>query len=132
MIRKVGDTTIQQYHRLVCHCECIELELHLPNGIEKMNRCNCSLCRRKGAIVATIPITGLTFIRGEKEILMYQFKTKTAKHYFCPTCGIYTHHQRRSNPLEFGYNTGCLVGVDPFLLGEIPTTDGVNHTSDRT
>ena len=55
----------------------------------------------------------------------------TAKHYFCSVCGIYTHHQRRSNPEEYGYNVGCLAGVNPFDLGEVPVSDGVNHPRDR-
>lgn len=31
-------------------------------------------------------------------------------------CGIYTHHQRRSNPSEYGFNVACLEGVDPYAL----------------
>ena len=131
MIKKVGDTIIEQYHRATCHCQAIELELYLPNGIVRPSRCNCSLCRRKGAIVGTIGLNDIKYIYGEEHIRLYQFNTHTAKHYFCSKCGIYTHHQRRSNPLEIGYNTGCLVGVDPFLLEQVPTTDGVNHSSDR-
>jgi hypothetical protein len=55
----------------------------------------------------------------------------TAKHYFCSNCGIYTHHQRRSNPEQYSYNVGCLEGVNPFDIADIPTSDGVNHSSDR-
>lgn len=61
----------------------------------------------------------------------YQFNTGTAKHYFCSQCGIYTHHQRRSNPGQYGYNVGCLEGVNPFNLAAVPTKDGVNHPADR-
>ena len=45
-------------------------------------------------------------------------------------CGIYTHHQRRSNPREYGVNVACLVGVSPFDLEEVPVMDGENHPSD--
>ncbi len=62
---------------------------------------------------------------------LYQFNTKTAKHFFCSKCGIHTHHQRRSNPAEYSYNVGCLEGVNPFELGPVPTYDGVNHPADR-
>ena len=55
----------------------------------------------------------------------------TAKHYFCSICGIYTHHQRRSNPLQFGFNVACLEGVNPFELENVPTYDGVNYPKDR-
>lgn len=53
------------------------------------------------------------------------------RHCDCSICGIYTHHQRRSNPEQFGYNVGCLEGVNPFDLGPVEVTDGVNHPSDR-
>jgi hypothetical protein len=46
-------------------------------------------------------------------------------------CGIYTHHLRRPNPNQYGFNVACLEGVDPFALGEIPVVDGVDHPSDR-
>jgi hypothetical protein len=26
---------------------------------------------------------------------------------------------------------GCLEGVDPFELGEVPVVDGINHPCDR-
>ena len=107
------------------------LELDLPNGIVNPRRCDCSICRRKGAIVASVSLSGLDIVRGKALLKMYVFNTKTAKHYFCSQCGIYTHHVRRSNPEEYGYNVGCLEGVNPFDLGPIPTNDGVNHPADR-
>jgi hypothetical protein len=50
----------------------------------------------------------------------------------CSNCGIYTHHQRRSSPNEYGFNIGCLEGVNPFELGDVVTNDGVNHPADRS
>lgn len=131
MIRQVGSTVIQPLHRASCHCGAVELELSLPNGIVDPRRCDCSICRRKGAIVASVPLSGIRIVKGEDVLTLYQFNTMTAKHYFCSVCGIYTHHQRRSNPQEYGYNVGCLEGVNPFDLGEVPTNDGVNHPADR-
>ena len=131
MITNVGGTEIQPRHRASCHCGAVVLELDLPNGIVEPRRCDCSMCRRKGAIVASVPLSGITVVQGEDVLKLYQFGTNTAKHYFCSQCGIYTHHQRRSNPREYGYNVGCLEGVNPFDLGTVPTNDGVNHPADR-
>jgi hypothetical protein len=89
------------------------------------------MCRRRGAIVASVPLDGINITKGENHLKLYQFNTKTAKHYFCSNCGIYTHHQRRSNPTQYGFNVACLEDVNPFELGEIPTHDGVNHPADR-
>ncbi|HHF0550934.1 MULTISPECIES: GFA family protein [Vibrio] len=131
MIKTVGTTQINALHRLSCHCGKVELELALPNGIEKPRRCDCSMCRRRGAIVASVPLNGIRIVQGEDVLKLYQFNTRTAKHFFCGECGIYTHHQRRSDPSEYGYNVGCLEGVNPYELGTIEVMDGVNHPSDR-
>lgn len=131
MIKKVGPTEILPKHRASCHCGTVVLELTLPDGIVDPRRCDCSICRRKGAIAASVPLSGLKVIEGSAALTLYQFNTKTAKHFFCSVCGIYTHHQRRSNPDQYGYNVACLEGVNPFDLGEVETLDGVNHPSDR-
>ncbi len=131
MIKNVGGTEVKSKHRATCHCGAVVLELDLPDGIVNPRHCDCSICRRKGAVVASVLLSGLRVVKGEDVLKLYQFNTKTAKHYFCSRCGIYTHHQRRSNAQEYGYNVGCLEGVNPFDLGLVPTHDGVNHPADR-
>jgi hypothetical protein len=121
---------IKENHKLSCHCGVIEISLHLPNGLENPRRCDCSMCKRRGAIVASVSLEDLTVLKGEESLRIYQFNTKTAKHFFCCHCGIYTHHQRRSSPDQYGFNVGCLEGVNPFELQDVPVRDGVNHPSD--
>ena len=132
MIKSVGNTQIQEKHLATCHCGSVKLELSLPNGIEKPRRCDCSICRRKGAIVGSVALDGIRILEGADVLKLYEFNTKTAKHYFCSNCGIYTHHQRRSSPNEYGFNIGCLEGVNPFDLADVVTNDGVNHPADRS
>ena len=122
---------INEYHKLTCHCGSVELELHLSNGLENPRRCDCSMCRRRGAIVASVKLANLKIIKGENKLKLYQFNTMSAKHFFCSECGIYTHHQRRSNPTEYGFNVACLEGVNPFELKDVPVNDGINHPADR-
>jgi hypothetical protein len=131
MIKTVGPTAIQAKHRASCHCGQVVLLLDLPDGIVNPRRCDCSMCRRRGTIVASVALDGITVLQGHDVLKLYQFNTKTAKHYFCANCGIHTHHQRRSNPTQYGYNLGCLEGVNPFDVGVVPTNDGVNHPADR-
>ncbi|MBB1473066.1 GFA family protein [Luteimonas sp. MC1782] len=128
---EVGGVTIQPRHRARCHCGRVVLELELPDGIVDPRRCDCSMCRRKGAIVASVPLSGLHVVQGAEHLRLYQFNTGIAKHFFCGVCGIHTHHQRRSSPDEYGYNVGCLEGVNPFAIADVPTNDGVNHPADR-
>jgi len=131
MIKSVGGVAIQPRHRASCHCGAVVLELELPDGIVDPRRCDCSICRRKGAIVASVPLSGIRIIQGEDVLQVYTFNTHVAKHYFCSRCGIYTHHQRRSYPDQYGFNVGCLEGVNPFDLEPVAAKDGVNHPADR-
>ncbi len=115
----------------VCHCGTVVLEVQLSDGFATARRCDCSFCRRRGAVVVSAPLDGITIRKGGENLTLYQFGSHTAKHWFCKTCGIYTHHQRRSNPNEYGVNVAILDGVNPRDLGEVPWVDGVNHPSDR-
>jgi hypothetical protein len=130
-LTEVDGVKIQSKHKAACHCGAVELELDLPDGLIDVRRCDCSLCRRRGAIAASVPLDGIKIIKGENFLKLYEFNTKTAKHYFCINCGIYTHHQRRSNPHLFGFNVACLEGINPLKISGIPTYDGVNHPADQ-
>jgi hypothetical protein len=122
---------VKAVHPGSCHCGAVKFEVDLPNGLEEPRRCNCSFCRMRGAIAVSAPLNGLRITHGADKLTLYQFNTNTAKHYFCSVCGIYTHHQRRSNPNQFGVNVACLEGISPFDLGEVPVVDGINHPADR-
>ena len=115
---------------VTCHCGGVELNVQLLDGLNTARRCDCSLCRRRGAIMVTAALGGIEVVRGES-LSLYQFGTMTAKHYFCKTCGIYTHHQRRSNPHQFAINVACLEGVNPYELEPVKIVDGIAHPSDK-
>ena len=89
------------------------------------------MCARRGAVVTAIESSTFSITQGENILSVYQFNTKTAEHYFCSICGIYTHHKKRSIPKQYDVNVACIEGVNPFELGNIETTDGLNHSSDR-
>jgi hypothetical protein len=114
-----------------CHCGAVVLDVALSDGFNTARRCDCSFCRRRGAIVVSAPLSGVTVVQGACNLTLYQWGTRTAKHWFCKTCGIYTHHKRRSNPNEYGVNVAILDGVNPADLGAVSWDDGVNHPSDR-
>ncbi len=31
----------------------------------------------------------------------------------------------------YGFNVGCLEGINPFAIADVPVNDGVNHPADR-
>ena len=115
---------MSETRNLRCHCGAVEVEVLFENGFENIRRCDCSLCRRKGAVMAAVPIRNLKVKKGAEHLRCYQWGTKVAEHYFCKHCGIYTHHKRRSNPHQYGINIACFEGVDPYSYGEIPIGNG--------
>jgi len=72
---------------------------------------------------ANIKILSQNSYLAQSVIKLIQYDTKT--------CGIYTHHQRRSNPEEYGFNVACLEGINAYDYAPAPVYDGVNHPSDQ-
>ncbi len=116
---------------LKCHCGVIEAEINVSAKFEKIIRCNCSLCKRKGAVMSFVKNEDFKIIKGVNKLKLYQFHTKVAKHYFCSICGIYTHHNPRSNPAITGFNLGCIEGLNIFDFKNIAINDGHNHPLDK-
>lgn len=127
----VDEIEVAPVHKGQCHCGAVKFTVELEDGLIDPRRCNCSMCKRRGAVVASVLIREFTIIEGEDMLTLYQFNTNTARHYFCSRCGIYTHHQRRSNPHLYAFNIACLDGVDPFTLQQVPVYDGENHPADQ-
>jgi hypothetical protein len=113
-----------------CHCGTVRFHVRLTDGLRTARRCTCSFCRMRGAVAVSAELDDIVIFAGEAALSLYQFNTNAAKHYFCSKCGIYTHHQRRSNPNQYGVNAACLEGVSPFDFDEVPVLDGVHHPSD--
>lgn len=113
-----------------CHCGTVRFHVQLTNRLHTARRCTCSYCRMRGAVAVSANLDGIEIVSGQDALTLYQFGTKAAKHYFCSRCGIYTHHQRRSNPNQYGINVSCLEGLSPFDFDEVPVSDGVHHPTD--
>ncbi|WP_433705640.1 GFA family protein [Paraburkholderia sacchari] len=107
-----------------CHCGAVRFEVR--TALTPASRCNCSLCRRKGALMSPLfAASELTLVSGADALTLYQFNTRVAKHYFCKHCGIYPFHQTRKDPALWRVNLGCLDGVDPYAL-EAGLNDGAS------
>ena len=106
-----------------CHCGKVRFRVTLEGGLSQARRCTCSYCTMRGAVAVSAALDGITFLAGEEALTLYQFGTNTARHFFCASCGIYTHHQRRSNPNQFGVNLACLQGISPWDLPMIAVNE---------
>ncbi|MDP3817027.1 GFA family protein [Pseudomonas sp.] len=106
-----------------CHCGQVTFELQAK--LEYVGDCNCSLCRRRGALWHFASQQDLRIIKGESELTLYQFNSMTAKHYFCRHCGIHPFIRPRLDPNKWAVNLRCIDEVD---LSSLPVRrfDGAN------
>jgi hypothetical protein len=114
-----------------CHCGAVELTGHAPDGFDSVARCDCSFCKRRQAANIDVLSATLKVTKGAEHLGLYTFGTHKAQHYFCKICGIYTHHQRFSNPAMSGVNLGCIAGAHPPDHEPIPWRDGRNDPSGK-
>ena len=107
-----------------CHCGAVTFEVE--TAVTPAGRCNCSLCKRRGALMTPFfAADKLRILTGEDALTTYQFNTRVAKHFFCRHCGIYPFHQTRRDPKMWRANIGCLDGIDLFAL-EASVADGAS------
>ena len=94
-----------------CHCGAIRFEI--DTGFPELTMCDCSICRRKNALMVKVHESSFRLLAGAEFLVEYQFHTRTARHFFCKVCGIYPFHRKRVTPDHVGINVFCLEGFDP-------------------
>jgi hypothetical protein len=93
-----------------CHCGDITYEVNAD--ITRVTRCTCSICTKKGILLARVKPEDLKVTQGTDKLRAYQFNEMIAKHYFCPNCGIHTHGNPRAAPHVFVVNVNTLDDFD--------------------
>lgn len=114
-----------------CHCGGVRFTAQLAGGLKAAIRCNCSMCRMRGAVIAFAALDSLEIVEGRELLTSYRFNTGAAEHFFCARCGVYTHHPRRFDTNQYAVNTACLEGMSPFDFAAVPVVDGSNHPLDH-
>ena len=104
-----------------CHCGRIRFEVDAQ--IDHVRECDCSICRRRGALNFRVPKEALRLLTPWENLSLYQWGSMTAKDFFCPTCGILP-FRRPSDPTQqelsqgvepfdgWAINVRCLEGID--------------------
>jgi len=93
-----------------CHCAAIKFEI--TSDFEELTTCDCSICTLKNAVMVKVHKSDFQLLAGQEQLTEYQFHTKTARHFFCKVCGIYTFHNKRLAPDSYGVNIFCLKDFD--------------------
>jgi hypothetical protein len=75
-----------------CHCGTVRLEVsHKPR---RLTDCNCSICRRYGALWAYYSHKTFRVVAGSDAIEKYIWGDGILEFCHCRICGCVTHHQR--------------------------------------
>lgn len=106
-----------------CHCGAVRFRVSIRS--RTVSECNCSICRKKGALHLVVPEADFTLLSGHEQLTTYTFNTHVAKHLFCRCCGIHSFGRPRSAPDKINVNWRCLDqdGLPEFSLS---TFDGQN------
>ena len=94
-----------------CHCGAVRFAIE--TDMPELTTCDCSICRRKNALMVKVHQSAFTLLAGQDQLAAYQFYSHTAVHHFCKVCGIYPFHRKRVTPDFYGINAYCLEGFDP-------------------
>ena len=94
-----------------CHCQ--RIRFRIETDFPELTTGDCSICRRKNALMVKVHESKFELLCGADALTEYQFHTRTARHFFCSTCGIYPFHRKRVTPDFVGVNVFCLDGFDP-------------------
>ena len=63
--------------KLTCHCGEFVAEVNIPDaGINKIMRCNCTLCKRKGYVIGVLGENDFKIVKGENLLKLYQYTPK--------------------------------------------------------
>ena len=94
-----------------CHCGAVRFEI--VTDFPELTTCDCSICSRKNALMVKVHESKFELLAGADALTEYRFHTRTARHFFCSSCGIYPFHRKRVTPDFVGINVFCLEGFDP-------------------
>ena len=111
---------VKTYHGS-CHCGRARFEVDAD--IDHVRVCDCSIRRRRGALIHRVSRESLRLLTPWEELRVYRWGSYTAKDFFCPNCGILP-FRKPSDPtaqelLEgvkpfdgWAVNVRCLNGID--------------------
>lgn len=95
-----------------CHCGKVayDVEADFTEGM----RCNCSHCKRKGFLLAFVPLDHFHLLSGADNLTTYHFNKHHIDHTFCQTCGVQSFakgHDGNGNYMVM-INLNCLEDFD--------------------
>ena len=102
--------------KAACHCGSVRFEIaEAPSWVLD---CNCTLCRRYGALWSYYPGADQTKLLSKPRpdsTSTYSWNDRNLAFHFCKTCGCMTHFEaiHLNPPIIVGVNARMMVGLDP-------------------
>lgn len=110
-------------HKGGCHCGAIayEFEGEIGEAIE----CNCSLCAKRGGLLAFVPASAFSLLTSRENLGTYHFNRNAIDHHFCFKCGIspFSEGEHPKGNKIVALNLSCVEGIDRVTL-QIKQFDG--------
>jgi hypothetical protein len=107
-------------------CHCAHVQFEVKADIVQVAECNCSICRKRGALWTFVPADQFTPHQGadtaSSELSDYQFGKKNIHHLFCRHCGVaaFSRGKGQDGREMIAVNVRCLDDVDLASLKVTP------------
>jgi len=114
--------------RYEASCHCGKIAYDVEGEFTEALDCNCSLCRRRGALLAFVPRDKLILKTPEENLSRYTFNKHVIQHYFCGNCGIAVYGEGKApdGSATAAINLRCIPAIDLDSLN-INKWDGASH-----
>lgn len=99
-----------------CHCGAIRIQVACAPAY--LIRCNCSICRRNGALWARYESGAVSLAAGEGDLVAYVWGQASIRTLHCRHCGCATHWEPL-NTEEAGVIGINMRNFDPALIRDI-------------
>jgi hypothetical protein len=71
-----------------CHCKAVEYTVEMDLDTASVIECNCSHCGIKSLLLAFVPASSFSLVRGAESLTEYQFNKHVIAHMSCKVCGV--------------------------------------------
>ncbi len=118
-----------------CHCGNLKVvfETNTDPSDLQLRACQCSFCRRHGAVTTSDPAGRLMIEAGQREqLLRYRFALGITDFLVCRACGVYVAATMDANGRALGVvNVNVLNEREPFARRPEPMQYGAEKVEDR-
>lgn len=103
-----------------CHCGSVFVEMRRP--VKQLTRCNCSICRRYGALWAYQQRKAVSVRAKNGALKSYSWGKKSIAYFRCASCGCVTHYERTDRRPDGSDMSAVNMRniIDPAAIAHLP------------